>query len=129
MVDGSKVCLSANALNVASTKQAETMGFSGMITIGKGAAVLGEKHYSKEKGKKGAGVVMVYRGVFVQPYMPIKLPLPRKAHIKEMAVCLEAANITLPSSLYADPMLPLVATLAIFKAILDSQSVALKDKE
>ena len=34
----------------------------------------------------------------------------------------------LPSPLCADPMLPLVATLAIFKAMLDSPSVVQKDK-
>ena len=45
-----------------------------------------------------------------------------------MAVGLEAANAILPSSLCADPMLPLVATLAIFQAMLDSPFVALKEK-
>ena len=50
------------------------------------------------------------------------------AHLKAMAVGLEATNAILPSPLYTDPMLPLVATLAIFKAILSSPSVVLKDK-
>ena len=45
-----------------------------------------------------------------------------------MAVGLEATNAILPSSLYANPMLPLADTLAIFKATLDSLFVAPKDK-
>ena len=45
-----------------------------------------------------------------------------------MAAGLEAANAILPSPLCANPMLPLVATLAILKAMLDSPFVALKDK-
>ena len=45
-----------------------------------------------------------------------------------MAVGLEAANAVLPSPLCADPMLPLAAMLAIFRAMLDSPSVVLKDK-
>ena len=45
-----------------------------------------------------------------------------------MVVGLEAANAVLPSSLWADPMLPLVGTLAMFQATLDSPFVALKDK-
>ena len=58
----------------------------------------------------------------------MKLPSSREAHLEEMAVGLEAANAILPSPLWADPMLPLVATLTIFRATLDSPSVALKDK-
>ena len=45
-----------------------------------------------------------------------------------MVAGLEAANAVLPSPLCKDPMLPLVATLAIFKAMLDSSLVAPKDK-
>ena len=45
-----------------------------------------------------------------------------------MTVGLEAANAILPSSLCADLMLPLAATLAIFQATLDSPFVAPKDK-
>ena len=45
-----------------------------------------------------------------------------------MAVSLEAANAILPSSICADPMLPLTGTLAIFQATLDSPFVAPKDK-
>ena len=41
---------------------------------------------------------------------------------------MEAANAVLRSSLCTDPMLPLVGTLAIFKATLDSPFVAPKDK-
>ena len=48
--------------------------------------------------------------------------------MKVMAVGLEAANAVLPSSLCADPMLPLVGTLAIFQVMLDSLFVAPKDK-
>ena len=45
-----------------------------------------------------------------------------------MAVGLEATNAILLSSLCTNPMLPLVGTLAIFQATLDSPFVALKDK-
>ena len=37
-------------------------------------------------------------------------------------------NAILPSSLCADPMLPLAGTLAIFQATLDSPFIAPKDK-
>ena len=46
-----------------------------------------------------------------------------------MVVGLKAVNTILASLLYTDSMLPLVATLAIFKATLYSNSVAPKDKE
>ena len=45
-----------------------------------------------------------------------------------MAVGLEAAIAVLPYPLCANPMLPLVATLTILKATLDSPLVAPKDK-
>ena len=45
-----------------------------------------------------------------------------------MVVSLEAANAILPSPLCTNPMLPLVATLTIFKAILDRPFVVPKDK-
>ena len=45
-----------------------------------------------------------------------------------MAVGLKAANAILPSPLCTNPMLPLVAMLAIFKAMLDSLLVVPKDK-
>ena len=61
-------------------------------------------------------------------YMPIKVPSSRDAHLQAMTVGLEATNTILPSSLYADPMLPLAGTLTIFQAMLDSPFVALKDK-
>ena len=67
-------------------------------------------------------------GVGIQPYTPMKLLLSREAHLKAMVVNLEATNAILPFPLYASPMLPLAAILAIFKATLDSPSVALKDK-
>ena len=60
--------------------------------------------------------------------MPMKLPLSRDAHLQAIAVSLEAINAVLSSSLCADPMLPLAATLTIFRAMLDSPLVALKDK-
>ena len=61
--------------------------------------------------------------------MPVKLPLSREAHLKAMAVSLEAANTILPSPLCADSTLPLSSTLTIFKATLDSPSIVPKDKE
>ena len=61
-------------------------------------------------------------------YTPIKVPSYRDAHLQVMVVSLEAANALLPLSLCANPMLPLVGTLAIFKAILDSPFIAPKDK-
>ena len=45
-----------------------------------------------------------------------------------MVVGLEAANAVLPSSLCADPMLPLAGMLAIFQAMLDSPFIVPKDK-
>ena len=76
------------------------------------------------KGKKSERVATVGGPI----YMPVKVPLPRDAHLQAMVVSLEAANAILPSSLCADPMLPLVGTLAIFQAMLDSLFVAPKDK-
>ena len=86
------------------------------------------KCYGKGKGKMRAGVAAASMGVGVQPYVPMKIPSSKEAHLKAMAVGFEAANAILPSPLCADPMLPLVATLAIFRAMLDSLSVVLKDK-
>ena len=60
--------------------------------------------------------------------MPVKLPLSRDAHLQAMVVGLEAANAVLPSPLCTNPMLPLVATLNIFKATLNSPLVVPKDK-
>ena len=64
----------------------------------------------------------------IQLYMPIKVPLSRDAHLQVMVAGLEAANAILPSSLCANPMLPLMAMLAIFNATLDSLFIAPKDK-
>ena len=61
-------------------------------------------------------------------YMPVKIPSSWDAHLQAMAVGLEATNAILPSSLCADPMLPLAGTLTIFQATLDSLFVAPKDK-
>ena len=66
--------------------------------------------------------------VGVQQYIPVKLPSSRDTHLQVMVVGLEAANAFLPSPLCTDPMLPLAAMLAIFKAMLDSPLVAPKDK-
>ena len=74
----------------------------------------GKKCHGKRQGKNRAGVAAASVGVGIQPYTPMKLPSSRDAHLKAMAVGLEAANAILPSSLCADPMLPLEATLAIF---------------
>ena len=64
-------------------------------------------------------------GVGVQLYTPVKLPLSKEAHLKAIVVGLVVTNSILLSSLCADPMLPLVVTLAIFRAMLDSPSIAL----
>ena len=61
-------------------------------------------------------------------YTPIKVPSSRDVYLQAMAVGLEAANAILSSSLCANPMLPLVDMLTIFKATLESPFVALKDK-
>ena len=68
-------------------------------------------------------------GLGIQPYIPVKLPSSKKSHIKAMAVSSEAASAILPFPLCANPTLPLVATLASFKATLDSLFVVPKDKE
>ena len=60
--------------------------------------------------------------------MPMKIPLSRDAYLQAITVGLETGNAVLPSSLCTDPILPLVGMLAIFKAMLDSPFVALKDK-
>ena len=64
----------------------------------------------------------------MQLYTPIKLPLSRDIHLQAMAVGLEATNAILSSLFFTDPMLPLAAMLAIFKATLDSPLVAPKNK-
>ena len=81
------------------------------------------KLHTKGKGKKKARVA----AVGVQSYTPIKVPLSRDAYLQAMVVGSEATNSVLSSSLCANPILPLAATLAIFKATLDSPLVALKD--
>ena len=45
-----------------------------------------------------------------------------------MVVSSEPTNAVLPSPLCADPMLPLVAMITIFNAMLDSPLAAPKDK-
>ena len=59
---------------------------------------------------------------------PMKFPSSRDAYLQVMAVGLEAANAILPSPLCVNPMLPLAATLTIFKATLNSLLLVLKDK-
>ena len=78
----------------------------------------------KGKGKKSERVATVDGPT----YTPIKIPSSWDAHLQAMAVCLEAANAVLPSSLCTDPMLALVGTLTIFQATLDGPFLALKDK-
>ena len=78
----------------------------------------------KGKGKKSQRVAIVGGPT----YTSVKVPSSPETHLKAMAVSLEAANAILPSSLCADPILPLVGTLAIFQATLNSPFVALKDK-
>ena len=82
------------------------------------------KPHSKGKAKKKARVA----AAGMQLYTPLKVPLSRDAHLQAMVVSLEAANAILPSSLCANPMLPLVATLTIFKATPDSPFAVPKDK-
>ena len=120
-MDGSRRHLSANDLDVACTEQAKAIGFASILTIGEDVTPKSWKCHGKRKGKKRAGVAEASMGVGAQPYMPVKLPSSREAHFKVMAVDLEAANALLPSSLCADPMLPLAA---IFVTTLDSPSVA-----
>ena len=86
------------------------------------------KCHGKGKGKSKAGVAAASAGAGIQLYMPVKLSSSRDAHLQVMAVGLEATNAVLPSPLYADPMLPLVATLIIFRAMLDSLLVVPNDK-
>ena len=76
------------------------------------------------KGKKSKQVATVGGPM----YTPVKVPSSQDAHLQAMAVGLEAANAVLPLSLCTDPMLPLVGTLAIFQAMLDSLFIAPKDK-
>ena len=66
--------------------------------------------------------------VGMQPYTPVKVPSSRDVYLQAIVVSLEAANAILPSPLCTNPMLPLVAMLAIFKAMLDSPLVVPKDK-
>ena len=72
---------------------------------------------------------MVSEGVASKVCMSVKLPKSSEAHIKAMEVGLEAANAILTSLLCTNPMLPLLATFTIFKAALNSESMAPKDKE
>ena len=124
MANGSQSRPYTNALDAACTEQAKAIGFASVLTIGEDAVPKSYKCHGKGKGKKRAGVAAASTRAGFQPYMPMNLPSSKEAHLKVMAVSLEAANAVLPSSLCADPMLPLVATLAIFRATLDSLSVA-----
>ena len=100
------------------------MGFASVLTVGRDATPRRFRHPKKGKGKKRERVATVGGPT----YTPVKVPSSRDAHLQAMAVGLEAANAVLPSSLCADPMLPLAGTLAIFQATLDSPFVAPKDK-
>ena len=81
------------------------------------------KQFKNGKGKKSLRVATVGGSM----YTPVKVPSSKDAHLQAMAVGLEATNAILPLSLCADPMLPLVGTLAIFKATLGSPFIAPKD--
>ena len=100
------------------------VGFVSILTIGQDATPKRYRHPMIRKGKKSERVATVGGPT----YTPVIVPLSRDAHLQAMAVGLQAANAILPSSLCADPMLPLAGTLAIFQATLDSPCVALKDK-
>ena len=82
------------------------------------------KHLKKGKSKKSLRVAIVGGPM----YMPVKVPLSRDAPLQAMAADLEAANAVLPSSLCANPIVPLAGTLAIFKATLESPFVEPKDR-
>ena len=73
------------------------------------------------------GTVSAWR--LAKAYAPMKLPSSKDANINAVVVGLEATNSILPSLSFANPMLPLVATLAILKAMLDSDSIVPKEKE
>ena len=92
--------------------------------MGRDATPKRYRHPKMGKGKKSERVDTVGGPM----YTPVKVPSSRDAHLQAMVVGLEAANAVLPSSLCANPMLPLAGTLAIFQAMLDSPFVAPKDK-
>ena len=105
------------------------MSFASIVTISNRAVVQGKRCYKKGKGRKGARGDTALAGADTKSYTPEKLPLFRESHIKAMVVGLEATNAILPSPLCANPILPLVATLAVFKAMLDSNCMVPKEKE
>ena len=70
----------------------------------------------------------IYRGGHLAS-LPMKLPSSKEAHMKAIAVGLEATNAIQLSPICANPMIPMVVTLAIFKATLYSPFVVPKDKE
>ena len=110
MVDGSRRRPSTNNLDDVSTGQAEAVSFASILTMDQDDKSKKTKPHTKGKGKKRLRVATVGGPT----YTPIKVPLSRDAHLQVMVVSLEATNAILPSSLCANPMLPLVGTLAIF---------------
>ena len=100
------------------------VGFASVLTVDQEATSKKQKPHTKGKGKKRLRVATVGGPT----YTPVKVPLSRDAHLRVMAVGLEAANAILPLSLFADPILPLVGMLTIFRATLDSPFVVQKDK-
>ena len=112
-------------MDAACAKQAKAIGFASVLTIGDNTEPKSWKHHGKGKGKKKARVAMALVGVAFQLYTSLKLPSSRDTHFNVMAVGLEATNAVPPSSLYANLMLPLVAILDIFRAMLVSPSIAL----
>ena len=124
MADGSRRHPSTNNLDDASARQAKAVGFASILTMDQDTASKKTKPHTKGKGRRRLRVATVHGPT----YMPIKVPSSRDAHLQAMVAGLVAANAMLPSSLCTNPMLPLVATLAIFRAALDSPFVAPKDK-
>ena len=62
-------------------------------------------------------------------YMPLTLLISREAHIVAVPFSLEVNNTIFSLPLCADPMPPLVVAWTIFKATVESDLIAPKDKE
>ena len=81
----------------------------------------------KGKAREGLEWPWYLQGQMLR-HKPCEASLSWEAHIKVIVVGLEAANAILLSPLCVNPMLSLKATLAIFKATLDSDFMVPKDK-
>ena len=100
-------------------------GFVSILTVGQDATPKRYRHPMTGKGNKSERVAIQWAG---QHICLLKSLHPGTPIMQAMVVGLEAANAVLPSSLCANPMLPLAGMLAIFQAMLDSPFVAPKDK-